>query len=195
MRFRDVGIGRNERISERTAEADAPEDMPLTEKMALLRIRRGGPESLSAKVLARIEAETTDRPDSFDETKLREAHYIRWNVRGQFHELLPPGLMKVQQIARDLALAYQIHHMTLRPAQSRSNMGAFGHCSCGWYQQVGRSRSDERRLQRRASEHLSKCSSGHANASSPGEAAGLMNPGAVRTVPPDAAPGMNSEAP
>lgn len=136
-------------------------DLEVTEKFALLWLRKNDArrDSLYWKLTdVMLAMGITYAPPDFDALR---AHGYATRGNDRLHRLTPSGIYKAQAIARDLGRQYVVHHVTLRPAAPRSNMGHFASCSCGeWQHVVGRSASDLRRLARLAQVHLHKFKSG-----------------------------------
>lgn len=136
-------------------------DLPLGQKMVLLKLRKG---ELAAAILEKLKAMSAPEPVKADWSACIAASYIRRSFAhsntGRL-ELLPPGLSVVNAIMRDLARKYDVHQITFHFKLPRSNMGSFASCSCGgWTQTVTRKRGDDDRLRGYAAEHLDQVARG-----------------------------------
>lgn len=164
--LRNTGIGRNERISDApmfrdvTSQPELPiqePEMPASTTLRLVMLRsesRVGDEALYVKIADAMQRHGVTWSMTDFDTLRREGYVVR-NHLGARHMMTPMGRSYVERIARGLSRDYGVHHMVLRKATSRSNMGHFGYCSCGqWSQTVSRAEHDYTRLQDRAAEHL-----------------------------------------
>lgn len=167
MNLYGVGVSRSERLApvgEAPAKSDPfmpSPDLSLAQKMVLLKLRKG---EVAAAILAKLREMSAPEPGSADWRAMIDVRYIRRSFAtsntGRL-ELMPAGLSIAGAIMRELAPKYGVHVISYRPAASRTNMGASASCSCGkWHQAVGRSRSDDARLRRRAGEHLEAVKAG-----------------------------------
>lgn len=106
-------------------------DLPLGQKMVLLKLRKG---ELAAAILDKLKAMSAPEPVKADWSACIEASYIRRSFAhsntGRL-ELLPPGLSAVNAIMRDLAPKYDIH-LFKRSGGHETRTGAISRCSCGW---------------------------------------------------------------
>jgi hypothetical protein len=143
---------------EREAVIQAEPELTRGQVMALLRIRKGGDDSLFGKVLGALLA--TGSPDSgqMDRAFLIAEGYIQFDAKLRDFVLLPRGLFKAQQIARELAKTLDVHHIEFRSAAPRSNHGPTVACSCGWNTHA--SRTNQNTLRAFAARHLEKVEAG-----------------------------------
>lgn len=122
--------------------------------IALLRIRKGGDDSLFARVLEKMLATSNPDSDQMDRAILTAEGLIQYDARLRDFVLLPRGLFKAQQLARELAKTLGVHHITYSPAASRSNRGPTVACSCGW--NTFASKTNANMLRYYAARHLEK---------------------------------------
>lgn len=130
-------------------------EMPRGQVIALLKVRKGGDDSLFGKVLERLgstDSEQTDR------AALIAEGYIQYDAKLGDFVLLPRGLFKAQQLARELAKSLGVHHVSYSAASARSNRGPTVACSCGW--NTFASKTNANMLRYYAARHLEKVEAG-----------------------------------
>lgn len=193
------------------SEPDAEPELTRGQVIALLRIRKGGEDSLFGKVLERLLAAGNSDSSQMDRAALIAEGYIQFDVKLRDFTLLPRALFKAQALARELAKSLGVHHITYSAAAPRSNRGPTVACSCGW--NTFASKTNANMLRYYASRHLEKVDadtfkpmtdvvekivtqiidSGSANQYSvSGFVADLMSPGAEVGCVSAAAPGASS---
>jgi hypothetical protein len=194
MRSRSISPALRQNLyQEPETETHAGPEMQLGQVVALLKVRKGGDDSLFGKVLEKLGSSDSGQ---MDRAALIAAGYIQYDARLRDFVLLPRGLFKAQALARELAKSLGVHHITYSAAAPRSNRGPTVACSCGW--NTFASKRNANMLRVHASRHLDKVAagtfkpmsdvvdkivsqlsdSGSPNTRPPSFAASLSNPGA-----------------
>lgn len=126
-------------------EPPKPEpELPLGQKMILLKLRKG---ELAAKILQHLAEMSAPEPGKADWSAMIEARYIRRDFSdsptGRL-VMMPAGLSKCHVVMLDFAERFAIHQF-MRAGGKGS--GRYSTCSCGWRSTLARdSRGGESKL-------------------------------------------------
>lgn len=135
MRMRNIGIGKNERISDAPIEIqlaiEANDKLSLQHKVVLLKLRN---TEVARLILDKLAAMGAPEPSPSDWRSMIDATYVRRSFERSFAGALvltPQGLHKASTIMRELAGKYGIHSFTTSGGRT-VRRGTIVKCACGW---------------------------------------------------------------
>lgn len=140
------------------AVIQAEPEMPLGQVIALLKVRKGGDDSLFGRVLEKLLAAGNPDSGQMDRAALIAEGCIQYDAKLRDFVLLPRGLFKAQALARELAKSLGVHHISYSAASRGSNRGPTVACSCGWNTFATRTNTNMLRVY--ASRHQEKVEAG-----------------------------------
>jgi hypothetical protein len=142
--FRSAGpLACENTLAPLTSEPPAEPELPIGQKIVLLKLRKG---DLAATILDHLHEMSAPEPTKADWSAMIEARYIRRDFSDSDTGrlvMMPAGLSKCHGIMRDLAKKLSIHQFE-RSGGTRA--GLLSQCSCGWqssrahYSQGGQSK-------------------------------------------------------
>lgn len=102
-------------------------DLPAEQKFALVYLRKQGPESLAAKIIKHLDEAGIPFPTGHHWRELRSDGYVTPAAIG--HTLTPKGHRAAEDIMRDLAFKYEVHHF-IHTGGRGTHAGQESRCTC-----------------------------------------------------------------